>query len=584
MKLLRHPPGLVQEKERISTRLGKNIFSFWDSINPLDRIQCLSCVLILLFHCWILSTGGLARIENVFLDYSFRLRLPLPTHPSIVLVEITEDSLEAIGRWPWPRHYHAVMTHLLTQWQAKAIVFDIIFDERSNSFDDGAFQQAIEKSTQVYFPVVLESKMGGDQKVWVEPLPAFKNHAKGFGHINITPDQDGTLRRIKPYLESNGQIFPYLALKVAFDYLGKKIPSETKPLPHDAQGNFFVNWAGGWRETFKHYSYLDLIQSFEALQHGLKPLVSPEEFRDKICLIGLTATGYADIKATPMESAYPALGALANVINSVLINKFIHSASFRVNLFCLVFLGLISLFSFVPFRNLVSLAAGGLSGLLWIAVCFLLFDYKGIQLYVLQPLLAVLSQFIFSAVYGHLIGNKEKLRFFYLATHDQLTGLFVMRHFEEVFKQAVREARKKGEALSIVMLDLDYFKKINDTYGHAAGDRVLHETAQCIQACVRSRYPMKEADFVARYGGEEFAVLLRKSKLTDAAFTVAERIRRSVEELKVEWEGVKIPITISAGVAALKEEEKTLDSILRRADQALYRAKQKGRNRVCIAD
>jgi diguanylate cyclase (GGDEF)-like protein len=181
------------------------------------------------------------------------------------------------------------------------------------------------------------------------------------------------------------------------------------------------------------------------------------------------------------------------------------------------------------------------------------------------------------------MGEKEQLHLFHLATRDWLTGLYVIRHFRTAMNQAIREARARNSPLSLILIDIDHFKKINDTYGHQAGDQVLRETAQIIQAHVRQKRNPQDVDLVAaRYGGEEFIVMLRNCDLTNATVKVAERLRKAVEEATFRWGQSVMPVTVSVGVSTLHPEETTLESMIQRADQALYQAKAQGRNRTCV--
>ena len=135
-------------------------------------------------------------------------------------------------------------------------------------------------------------------------------------------------------------------------------------------------------------------------------------------------------------------------------------------------------------------------------------------------------------------------------------------------------ARRHNTALALVMLDVDHFKKINDTHGHPAGDYVLVRLSQIVQAILRAE------DMFARYGGEEFAVLCRGSSLAQVAI-LAERIRGTIEESVFEFDGETIPVTCSLGVTSL--QERPAASVLEfvgNADEALYAAKHAGRNRV----
>jgi diguanylate cyclase (GGDEF)-like protein len=161
----------------------------------------------------------------------------------------------------------------------------------------------------------------------------------------------------------------------------------------------------------------------------------------------------------------------------------------------------------------------------------------------------------------------------HLSVTDGLTGLNNRRHFFDLAKVEYERIRRYGRALSVVMIDIDQFKKLNDAYGHLVGDAVLREVARRLQETVRT------IDTLARYGGEEFVVLMPETDLAEALL-VAERVRQSVAEPPVVDNGVTVSTTISLGVAELDEQCTSLEDALKCADQALYAAKTAGRNRV----
>ena len=166
-----------------------------------------------------------------------------------------------------------------------------------------------------------------------------------------------------------------------------------------------------------------------------------------------------------------------------------------------------------------------------------------------------------------------------LSLKDPLTGLANRRHFQAVLEREIDRVTRSGEAALLLMLDIDRFKQVNDTYGHLAGDRVLQAVARTLNSCVR---PM---DTLARYGGEEFAVVLPACQ---AAFgrAVAERIRRTIAATPVRIDSsTELDVTISIGGAfALQWIRSTTPLWTDRADHQLYRAKSEGRNRVCIEE
>jgi diguanylate cyclase (GGDEF)-like protein len=158
---------------------------------------------------------------------------------------------------------------------------------------------------------------------------------------------------------------------------------------------------------------------------------------------------------------------------------------------------------------------------------------------------------------------------------DVLTGLPNRRYFDEVLA-IERPRRRAGDSMGILMVDIDHFKLLNDRFGHATGDRVLRAVAGAIAQGVR------DEDTPARYGGEEFAVLLRRAS-AEQAMEVGERIRRSVVRLHPASLGISEPVTVSVGVAVAGADEVAIPGLVERADQALYRAKRLGRDRVVAA-
>ena len=170
--------------------------------------------------------------------------------------------------------------------------------------------------------------------------------------------------------------------------------------------------------------------------------------------------------------------------------------------------------------------------------------------------------------------RQSEQRYQQLAYQDGLTGLTNRRRLFELGEIELERARRYSRALSAIMLDADHFKRVNDSYGHAVGDLVLRELAQC---CLSS---LRDADLVGRYGGEEFVILLPETLLPDACL-FAERLRHTVAAQSITIAGQSsLSITISIGVAVLDEDMPNLEKLIEAADQALYQAKQHGRNRV----
>ncbi|RPI86980.1 MAG: diguanylate cyclase [Chloroflexi bacterium] len=160
---------------------------------------------------------------------------------------------------------------------------------------------------------------------------------------------------------------------------------------------------------------------------------------------------------------------------------------------------------------------------------------------------------------------------------DQLTGVYTRKEFSDQFSKILQSSHLTGAPLSVAMIDIDHFLKINETYGRQAGDDVLRAVAGVIQKS------LKETEIPIRYGGDEFAILMPQTE-REQAFLTMERIRSEVESIWAESGAVQIrDITVSGGLASYPNDGATEAEILRKADQALYRAKVTGRNKICLA-
>jgi diguanylate cyclase (GGDEF)-like protein len=184
---------------------------------------------------------------------------------------------------------------------------------------------------------------------------------------------------------------------------------------------------------------------------------------------------------------------------------------------------------------------------------------------------------LLKSIASHASIALENAHLYHLATVDKLTNLYFRSHFEQRMKEEIQRAQRYGSSLSLLMMDIDHFKKFNDTYGHAVGDEVLRHVAGVIKTSVR-----QDLDIPCRYGGEEMVVLLPETDEVGAAI-FAERIRKSVDEALVDTHDHKgLHVTISIGVATIPKMATTSLELMERADMALYASKRGGRNQVTV--
>lgn len=160
-----------------------------------------------------------------------------------------------------------------------------------------------------------------------------------------------------------------------------------------------------------------------------------------------------------------------------------------------------------------------------------------------------------------------------LSKTDALTGLWNRGYLEEMMDMEFKRARRYGKEMAIVVIDLDYFKKVNDTYGHLGGDEVLRQVSKCLVGCLR------ETDFMGRYGGEEIVVILSETTV-EQALEIGNKICSTIASKPINFGEILIPVTVSVGISTLRNEHEHYEDIFSEADEALYLSKSSGRNRV----
>lgn len=547
--------------------------------------------------------NALEKFELVTLDQRFRFRSNRPTTDEVVFIDMAEDSIDIIGRWPWRREWHATLLTVLKRYNTKLVIFDVIFDKSSGTTQDLVFKEAIREAGNVYLPFVFQFEVGdmpikddssGNVRNIIWPLKEFLDVTAGSGHVNVAPDIDGTLRRSPLLLEYNGRIYPQIAFKAACDYLGvsgedivvepgriilKNLPNGSEGdivIPVDSGNQMLVSWAGKWKDTFKHYSYIDIIVSYKQILRNEKPRIDLTELKDKICVIGLTASGLYDIRPTPLERAYPIVGMNGNIINNILTKDFISRVPKWADIILIYMMGILIALLVSKVRFIRGAVYTLFAALGYIAVSFLAFGTLGRWVVIVYPASAMFISFLGVTLYNEAILAFEKKRYFTLSIRDGLTRLFNIRHFKEILQKefAISSGKRRTRKLSLIMADVDYFKSFNDTYGHQVGDFVLKRVAKMFKDGSRTH------DVVARYGGEEFIMMLPGTDIEDAK-AIAERIRETIEKTPLRRHNETYSVTVSLGVTML-EEEKTKEEFIKKVDEALYMAKRSGRNRVCF--
>ena len=533
------------------------------------------------------AAGWLKRLEFLNNDSYVDLREKKASDPRIIIVEISDYDIARIGRWPWQRTWFAALSRALTEWGARSVYFDIVCSEHASEEEDAVFEEAIRESRNVYLPMAFMQDSLDTRKAFL-PLERFSRHARGVGAINIFPDKDGILRRIPLVFPSDKQLYFQAGALLAMDYAGLAFRDwnerelvigsgeRTISVPLENSRFMHINWLGRWENTFRHYSILDILAEYQNRKEGKPPAFDISNFEGSICLVGVTSLGLYDIKATPVQPEYPAVGIVATVVDNILNNDFLRTVPWRVTALCVLFLCLV--IALVTTGN--SPHGEVLFLLLMSVACF----YIGLMLfgrgYFLNSYLLILGMLLAYSVtelYNFYAAVREKQRLLHMAVTDGLTGLYNINYFKVAVETEILLVRADPhKSFSVIMCDIDHFKAVNDTLGHQVGDAMIKEIADALKASVRA------ADVAARYGGDEIIILLRGAG-SQGCRICAEKLRQNVETMASKKQGPESKVTLSVGFATYRKND-TAESIIKRADEGLYKSKQGGRNRISTVE
>jgi diguanylate cyclase (GGDEF)-like protein len=265
----------------------------------------------------------------------------------------------------------------------------------------------------------------------------------------------------------------------------------------------------------------------------------------------------------------------ATFLNNILDNNFIKQVSGKINFLIAVILSLIVGYYVLKTSSVVKsfiILSAIIITHLFIATFVMQFFHLWIS--VVIPLISITITFIFVYCEKYLLKVRDYEQTYKLAVEDGLTKLYNHRYFQEQMIANLNNYKRYGSVFSLILIDIDFFKKFNDTYGHQSGDAVLKQVANILKRNVRT------SDIACRYGGEEMSIILTNTSKEDAVIT-ANKICNAVRSNKFEVAtGDMVSVTISVGVSASNENTKTPQEIIEYADKCLYKAKNSGRNQV----
>ncbi|MCM8816232.1 MAG: adenylate/guanylate cyclase domain-containing protein [Candidatus Omnitrophica bacterium] len=268
--------------------------------------------------------------------YDLRMKRCQEKEPTknVVIVFIGDETLKTLGKWPISRYWHAAITDVLKDYGAAIIAFDILFLEPSEDpLEDKAFGEAIKNAGNVILPYCFAGRLkkeGNFMKAEKVLLPALAENVKDMGFINIPADMDGITRRYPVVIEYDNQLRPSLGYSIIKHYLGLKEEEILKRIFVDRNSCAFVNFYHDLKK-FPNYSFIQVLQSHLKMQKGENPTIQPDAFKNKIVLIGYTATGTSDIGPVSGFENYLKIGIHASFIENFLKGEFIRRVPSVIN-------------------------------------------------------------------------------------------------------------------------------------------------------------------------------------------------------------------------------------------------------------
>lgn len=558
--------------------------------------------------------------ENRTFDYRQTIQTlhkrPLP-NSDIVVLAVDDASLEMLwdkyGEWPIPRNVYADMINYLEKENPQAIIFDLMFIKsmRTAPEADKALADAMNKYSNVYtamnfdnqtsdvrippnLPDRIAVNVENNSNVNLSKRYGYKNcrlildsllNGKvNVGMSNVFRNNDGIIRNVAPLMVYKDKYYPYLAFKASSDYLtqdtnnnfvidkNKNLKVSDTSIPLTQDGEAILNWYG----TSGTHTIVPMYKVINEMNGKKGALATNFDFKDKIIIIGTTAMSLHDTKSVPVQdNVYPGVEVHATFFNNMLDNNFIHKTTSATN--ALIIAGVVTLVGVIVMLSTSTLFAFLSTSLF--AIAYLFISYYMMELFnfwipVVLPAIAILAAFALSFLAKYLMKAKDFEYQYKLATIDGLTELYNHRYFQDTLRKQMDIARRYNQPFSLIIADIDFFKKFNDTYGHQAGDAVLRQVAQILKKNSRT------TDYVCRYGGEEMSIILPNTS-AEEALNNANRICKAVAEKPFQLTPVdSATVTISLGVATFPENAQTPQDLIEWADKGLYYAKEHGRNQV----
>ncbi|RAI14581.1 MAG: hypothetical protein DK841_00655 [Candidatus Melainabacteria bacterium] len=551
-----------------------------------------------LLLCFSVKNGSFVSFINSMENRTFDIRQNVIAksgvrehNKDIVIVAIDDASYEYIldhyGEWPLRRDMYAKMVDYIESQKPKTVAFDLMFVKSMKSAisADNSLVDVFKKYDNVYTSMNLDNQPEDLRKAQQLPdklaispdsvadnpieysncriiLQGILDATSHIGMINVSRSDDGVLRKMPLYLKYNNKYYPQLG------YLVAQGSGMMKKVQSDDEASVILNWYGP-AETFENIPMYKLLKAADGGE------TFDYDFHNKIVYFGATAASLFDIKTVPVDKVYPGVEVQATYVNNLLDGSLIKKCPEYVNLLAGLVLALMTVLAVLKIQSMPT--AFGLSFTIYTVYVLFAYELMRMNYYwikIVSPVAFAIFAFILAVIIKYLIKSRDFDAQYKLATTDGLTELYNHRYFQEQMQNQVSHSKRYGVPLSLIIIDIDFFKKFNDTYGHQSGDAVLRQVAFALKKNVRA------TDIVCRYGGEEMSIILPNTKYEEAV-GIANKLCTIVSEKKCKLaNGKESNVTISLGVSTYGADGETPAIIIESADKRLYHAKENGRNRV----
>ena len=527
----------------------------------------------------------------------------------IALIVIDDDSLDKLtnryGSWPWNRSSYADIIRYLEKDGADLIFLDFMFlgFQQGNEAKDWDFINEVKKNDNVYvslnfdfrdnetkkdLPLELTANLDNkspkiDFRDFMftnvrSMMPELMNVAHNITFINHQRDDDGISRRAPSFFIYKEKYYPCAALKIVQDYRIKHnlIKSQKFIITQD---DFLIMDNYKTKLDKEGFLVLNWHNKSDVLEIPFWKVVNGEiekgYFKDKIVAIGTSAVSLADTKSSPLDRYLPGVKMHTTYMNNLLNSNAIQPVDTKINvLIMFIFVFVASILLFKINSNIINaISIVFLIGIYFALSLWLLYQYN-LWIDLAYPIFLILATYTIVYVVKFIRKSQDFEKTYKLATTDGLTELYNHRYFQEQMIANIDTCKRYNSNFSLIIIDIDFFKKFNDKFGHQSGDEVLRQVAGILKKSVRS------SDIVARYGGEEMAIILTNTGLEDAKIT-ANKICKAVADKPFKLlGGIECRVTISLGVSTYPMHGEKPQDLIEVADKGLYNAKENGRNQV----